>query len=259
MFTNQELQDLNFFLSNKQYDVSTRSASGHAIGEPIEKSIYDFLKQRDPEAYYKQYELLNILYYNNPNYVGSDRLYLLPNNALRLLLNRGVQATVAWSQTNLFVEKQNDTADIIKLLHKDVYGIIDIKTFDTLRQGQPPNIISAYKLAQLCSILIQEPESSKTLNVCYYSVAWKFNSNSKIEVIGTHLVDLFKINPQKLYINWAAAMQIQFHPHVISQDFNGTKLEWALEYLKVYCQSAQERINTMESKFLRPFQNIINN
>ena len=90
-------------------------------------------------------------------------------------------------------------------------------------------------------------------------MAWKVNSDTRITVVDTHLVDLFKIDPKNLYINWAAALQIQFHPHLVSQDFNGTKFEWAKSFLKKYCQSAQDRINTMESKFLNPFQNTLNN
>jgi len=54
----------------------------------------------------------------------------------------------------LFDEKQNDTADIL-VVKDDFYEIIDIKTRNISKSAQPPNIISAFKLAQVCAKMLR--------------------------------------------------------------------------------------------------------
>lgn len=255
MFTKYELDTLSHYLLSTSFDKPSGALSGHAIGEPIEKSIYDFLKKQSPNQFFKQYEFLNNLYLTNES--CEDKSLLIQNHSLRLLLNRGVQATKNWSPKNLFSEKQNDTADIIKIYNSDgleKYSLIDIKTFNTDLKGQPPNIISALKLAKLCNLLIENPTEADSFDICYYSVDWADTGNN-IEVKDVHFVNIFHIKPEILYINWAAAMQIQFHPSQVLQEFDlhKTKIEWAYEYLNVFCKSVKNRIAKMEKDFLLPF------
>ncbi|MBR6016615.1 MAG: HincII family type II restriction endonuclease, partial [Prevotella sp.] len=40
--------------------------SGHAAGEPFEKSVYQHLKKNYPTAIFKQFEFLNDLYLKHP-------------------------------------------------------------------------------------------------------------------------------------------------------------------------------------------------
>lgn len=256
MFTKNEIIELDKYLLSTNFPKPSGTLSGHAIGEPIEKGIYNYLKNKAPGSYFKQYELLNNMYLKHPN---EDRLSLFRNEALRLLLNRGKKATEEWSPQNMFVEKQNDTADIVKIINKHdflTYGILDIKTFNTKLKGQPPNIISAYKLAQLCMMILKNPSIESSFEIFYYSIDW-VDTDKDIKVTGTHLINLFSIPPEELYINWAAAMQIQFHPAQVSQDFSQseTKIEWARMYLEMYCASVNKRIVTMKDKFLDPFIN----
>lgn len=256
MFQNHEISSIQHYLSSYSFPKPAGASSGHAIGEPIEKAIYNFLKQQSPQEFFKQYELLNTLFSQHPQITGSERLTLLPTQSLQHLLNRGEDATAKWSTTELFEEKQNDTADIIRLMPQQVYGLLDVKTFNTKKNGQPPNIISAYKLAELCKILLQENQFDH-LDICYLSVDW-IEKSGKIYTEQSHFVDLFRIDHKDLYINWAAAMQIQFHPSKVSQ-YQGDvdKKLWAQEYLKKYIKSAEKRIQDMQTKFINPYLDYI--
>ena len=73
----------------------------------------------------------------------------------------------------------------------------------------------------------------------------------------TYIGELFKANPNTLYINWAAAMQIQFHVSELDQSFKGNLKEWAKEYLKMFVKSAEHRIDIMHQKYVAPFKKYI--
>ena len=64
---------------------------------------------------------------------------------------------------------------------------------------------------------------------------------------------LFSAMPSSLYINWAAAMQIQFHVHGLDQTWTGTQKEWAVEYLKMFVNSAKSRAQGMIDKYVPPY------
>lgn len=137
---------------------SKGTLSGHAAGEPFEKSVYTYLKTIYPENIFKQYEYLNDLYLKNPKKItAADRASLLNSPTILFLLSRGEKATEEWNPNNIFQEKQNDTADII--YHRNgFYDLIDVKTRNRGKNAQAPNIISSYKLAKACSIMIDNDE-----------------------------------------------------------------------------------------------------
>ena len=78
--------------------------------------------------------------------------------------------------------------------------------------------------------------------------------NDKLVRQDVHFMDLFKSEPSSLYINWAAAMQIQFHTCDMEQGFLGTKEQWAKSYLKHFVEQAKRRANEMINKFVTPFE-----
>ena len=251
VFKSDEMSAIRDYLQSYRFAKPIGSSSGHAIGEPFEKAVYAFLKNYQSEQFFKQYEVLNHILLKNPDISGKDRANLLPKHCLRLLLNRGDLAMKNWQADQPFQEKQNDTADIVRVISPNYFGLLDVKTFNTALNGQPPNIISAYKLAELCKILIQHQEFD-SLEICYLSIDWVEN-NKTIEATNCHFVDLFKIDPNQLYINWAAAMQIQFHPSTVQQSYQGDKADWAKAYLKRFTQSAQKRMLDMQTKFINPY------
>ncbi len=199
---------------------SAGTLSGHAAGEPFEKCVYHKLKQLYPNNIYKQFEYLNDIYLKHPKHISLEQRYALMNSPTALfLLSRGDKATKEWSPENIFEEKQNDTADI--LYYKNgFYDIIDVKTRNISKSAMAPN--------------------------------WKEKGNSLTATKAFH-GNLFKANPETLYINWAAAMQIQFHVCELDQSWNGTREEWTRHYLNIFVKSAKMRCKKMHDTYIKPF------
>ena len=150
------------------------------------------------------------------------------------------------------MENEDDTADIL-YVQRGFYNIIDVKTRNLDKNAQPPNIISAYKLAQMCAYMI-ENEEYDSISIDYIGINWREDKeNGKLVCEGAQHVCLFKIQPDDLYINWAAALQVQFHPHTASQSWEGNTEEWARGYLRHFVDSARKRCDTMRAKFIDPF------
>ncbi|MEE3619122.1 HincII family type II restriction endonuclease [Actinobacillus pleuropneumoniae] len=231
--------------------------SGHAAGEPFEKLVYAFLKRKLPDYTYKQYEYLNELYKKNPTVIGHKaRMALFNSPTLLFLLSRGKEATNKWSIENPFEEKQNDTADIL-LVKDSFYELLDVKTRNISKSAQSPNIISAYKLAQTCAQMIDNEEYD-LFDINYLEIDWVLKNNELI-CQSTYFAELFKSMPSDLYINWAAAMQIQFDVRDLEQKFVGRREEWARAYLKHFVQEAKKRADDMITRFVKPFEGYIIN
>ena len=226
--------------------------SGHAAGEPFDKYVYKEIKKQLPKNTFRQYEYLNDLYTQNSDVIGYEaREKLFKSPAVHFLLARGKDVTNKWSSDNPFDEKQNDTADIL-VVKNNLYEIIDIKTRNLSKSAQPPNIISAYKLAQVCAKMIDNEEfDSFTIN--YFEVDWELEKE-KLICKNAHFANLFKCKPDNLYINWAAAMQLQFHVCDLDQTFEGNMEDWAKTYLKHFVTQAKKRANDMITKFVKPFE-----
>jgi hypothetical protein len=229
--------------------------SGHSAGEPFDKHVNNILSEMYKGKVFRQYEYLNYLYTKNPDAVGVDaRKALFNSPTLMFLLSRGKNATNKWSVENPFEEKQNDTADIL-VVHKNFYEIIDIKTRNMSKSAQAPNIISAYKLAQTCAKMLDNKEF-QSFNINYFEIDWKLEGNYLV-CENSHHKELFKANPSSLYINWAAAMQLQFHVKDLEQVYIGNREDWAREYLKFFVESAKKRTKDMVEKFIKPFEKYI--
>ena len=253
-----EIIDFSFVISsmkNFEVDRPTKSTvgtlSGHAAGEPFEKCVYHILKRKYPKCIFKQYEYLNDIFLKHPKYITVEQRYALFDSPIALfLLSRGEKATKMWSTQNIFEEKQNDTADIVFYQH-GFYDIIDVKTRNMSKNAMPPNIISAYKLAKLCANMIDNVEYD-SINIDYIEVDWVENKD-KLMCVNIHHAALFKAHPEELYINWAAAMQIQFHVCDLDQSWSGNKEQWAKHYLKVFVDSAERRSQKMRDMYITPF------
>ncbi len=226
--------------------------SGHAAGEPFDKFVYAAIKKQCPGKTFRQYEYLNDLYLKNPKYISfAERQQLLSSPTVLFLLSRGKDATTKWEVDNQFEEKQNDTADIL-VVDKNYYEIIDVKTRNISKKAQQPNIISAYKLAQMCAVMLDNKEFN-TLGVNYIEIDWKLVGNNLV-CEDAHHGNLFIENPANLYINWAAAMQIQFHVSDLEQNYKKNLENWAKDYLRHFVGEARGRAKTMIDKFVKPFE-----
>ena len=130
--------------------------------------------------------------------------------------------------------------------------MVDVKTQNTEKKAQSPNIISAEKVANACRICLENKEPFLPFNFIYIGVKWTAESNRLVcnEVI---VKSLTKVPPSNLYINWAAAQQIQFHPFEVDQSFKKSGVDWASEYIEVFCDQLERRIDN-EDKKLKQFR-----
>ena len=231
--------------------------SGRAAGEPFDKHVYSEIKKQLPENTFRQYEYLNDLYSKNANIIGvKARQALFDSPSVLFLLSRGKEATKKWAVDNPFDEKQDDTADILILVVKDnFYEIIDVKTRNLSKIAQAPNIISAFKLAQLCAIMIDNQEFD-TLSINYFEIDWLLE-NDKLVCKEAYFASLFQSTPENLYINWAAAMQLQFHVCNLEQTFIGTAEQWTKAYLKHFVKQVYRRSEYMTEQYAKPFEKYI--
>ncbi len=229
--------------------------SGHAAGEPFDILVYEKLKECFPGKTFRQYEYLNDLYRKNANTIGvAARQALFNSPSILFLLSRGKEATKNWSLINPFDEKQNDTADIL-VVNDGFYEMIDVKTRNIAKSAQAPNIISAFKLAQLCAVMIDNNEYGN-LSINYFEIDWVLEGE-RLVCKNTHHACLFKIRPETLYINWAAAMQIQFHVGEVEQDFAAPLDYWARDYLRHFVEQVYRRSEYMIKKYATPFEKYI--
>ena len=90
----------------------------------------------------------------------------------------------------------------------------------------------------------------------YFEIDWLLE-NDKLICKDAFFGCLFNANPTDLYINWAAAMQIQFHVCDLDQTFKGKRKQWAKEYLKHFVTQAKKRADDMITKFVKPFEKYI--
>lgn len=247
--------DINFLVNEligtKVPKPLSGTLSGHAAGEPFDKHVYTIIKKHFPNSTFRQFEYINSLYSKNSNATTTEeRLSLIPDEHLRLLLNRGKESTKKWSIETQFEEKQDDTADII--IEKNGFiNIIDVKTFNMDKNGQPPNIISAYKIAQMCAYMLRDKKFD-THDITYIGISWKIEDDYLV-CKGVSIKQLFKTKPKDLYINWAAAMQIQFHVDKLTQNFEGSTRDWCESYLKRFVIQANDRSDKMKERFVKPY------
>ncbi len=229
--------------------------SGHAAGEPFDKHVYNEIKKQLPKNTFRQYEYLNDLYSKNPEIIGNQaRQELFDSPSVLFLLSRGKEATKNWTLENPFDEKQDDTADIL-VVKDGFFEIIDIKTRNLSKTAQAPNIISSFKLAQMCAIMIDNKEFDN-LSINYFEVDWELEKE-KLICRDAHFVSLFKSIPENLYINWATAMQIQFHVCNLDQEFKGSIEGWTKAYLKHFVAQVYRRSGYMIEKYAKPFEKYI--
>lgn len=214
----------------------------------VNSVVHELYKQL-PNSIFSQREYLNQLFDKNRKNYEIIKQNLFNNPSVHFLLNFKTDIT-----EKPFDEKQDDTADIL-VVKDGFFEVIDIKTRNLSKTAQAPNIISAFKLAQLCAIMLDNKEFD-SLSINYFEVDWLLEDN-KLVCKNAHFVNLFKSIPENLYINWAAAMQIQFHVCDLDQEFRGTLKEWTKLYLKHFVTGVYRRSKYMIEEYARPFEKYI--
>ena len=92
-----------------------------------------------------------------------------------------------------------------------------------------------------------------TIHLNYIEIDWQLKEHH-LECLDVHFAEMFKIPPSELYINWAAAMQIQFHVCDIEQTHTGSVEDWAYAYLKFYVGDVYRRADYMVKEYAKPFE-----
>jgi hypothetical protein len=257
--------DLDFLLAYMPEKRIARSASGtlsgHAAGEPFDKFVEVRIVEEYPDRTFRQAELLNVVFADHPAAVSqAQRNALLGPPALNGLLSRGRQATILWAPDRPFVEKQNDTADVIVLedagldLFAGPVHLIDVKTYNITAKGQPPNIISALKLAKMARGMIEEANYTSH-DITYVGVDWILDGKELV-CQDCSVKELFRTPPEGLYINWSAGLQIQFHVRNLAQDFDGTIQEWLRTYLGHFVASVDRHAIKIVRDWADPYREL---
>lgn len=231
----------------------TGTLAGHAAGLPFERLVHERLVSTFGGRALRHFEFLNEVLGRHEHEAVAQRIAAFGPNSLQGLLCRGKAQMAAWSSANQFEEKQNDTAESI--LTSDLVFepdsshllLLDVKTYNAAKQGQPPNIISAGKLSEALASALEE--GAVRFDIVYVGVSWTLDGQS-LRGNEISVVSLFKMDP-KLYINWAAAEQIQFHPHLAEQDYSASREEWAKEFLAHFVDSLDRRIGKQFSRLER--------
>jgi len=223
--------------------------AGHSAALPFEKVVHLELSKVFGKRAFRQFELLNHLLASNKSIVTAEgRRSLLGTRSLQKLISRGKEAMSDWTIEQQFEEKQNDTAESIILpgLKTTLVGVspivlIDVKSKAVEKRGQPPNIISADKVANICKSVIEDNDASAFF-IVYIAVGWE-ERLAELVCSKTNVVQLNRISPESLYINWVAAQQIQFDPFDVDQSYRGNVVSWAKAYLVTYCEQLEKRVD----------------
>lgn len=254
-----EIQSLVSSIIGSQVPRPPGTLSGNVAGLPFERLVHRVLTTEWPDRCDRHFEILNkILLANRVAKTATQRIELCGPPSVSSLVSRGSAPMGKWTPINLFEEKQNDTAENI-LLTKPVYdlranqiSLIDVKSHNNSKKGQPPNIMSAGKLAKACKLALEE--GSIEFDIIYVSVLFDPKKET-LDCTGVKTISLFNVNSD-IYINWTAAQQIQFEPHEVDQDFKGTKEQWARRFLETFCDSLEKRISK-DKKRLAEYRSVL--
>lgn len=230
---------------------SNRETSGHTVATPLEEEVYDALSKAYPGLTFKQHEAVN-KYLSQAAVQGRvSNGFVFGNEAVDYLVNPGKKALSSWPE-EIVPGRQSDTADIVLFSDSSLFDgssvfLIDVKSHDLGKNSQPPNIMSARKLAKLAEICLSK-NIDPNFSMYYVDLGYR-KKDAGVVVEDVRMVDMMKIPPldynnkgKPMYINWAAALQVQFRPSEVSQDFELSQKDWLAVFMKNYTSQKRDRI-----------------
>ena len=230
---------------------SNRETSGHTVATPLEEEVYDALSKAYPGLTFKQHEAVNKCLSQAAAQGRVSNGFVFGNEAVDYLVNPGKKALSSWPE-EIVPGRQSDTADIVLFSDSSLFDgssvfLIDIKSHDLGKNSQPPNIMSARKLAKLAEICLSK-NIDPNFSLYYIDLGYR-KKDAGVVVEDVRMVDMMKIPPldydgkgKPMYINWAAALQVQFRPSEVSQDFELSQREWLAVFMKNYTSQKRDRI-----------------
>lgn len=228
-----------------------QETSGHRIATPLEEEVYDALSKVYPGLTFKQHEAVNKYLSENVVQGRVPDGFVFGNEAIDSLVNPGKKALSSWPE-ELVPGKQSDTADIVLFSDSSLFEgsaafLIDVKSHDLGKSDQPPNIMSARKLAKVAEICLSK-NIDPNFSLYYIDLGYR-KKDAGVVVEDVRMVDMMKIPPldynnkgKPMYINWAAALQVQFRPSEVSQNFELSQKEWLAVFIKNYTSQKRDRI-----------------
>ncbi|MBT1034941.1 HincII family type II restriction endonuclease [Canibacter sp. lx-45] len=253
----QLLQDIATKLTHAEAPRPSGQLSGHAGGLVFEGLAHKELVSHAPGRAFRHYEALNAALSDFVATGKKPESATFGEPALDYLVSRSKSATEKWKPSNPFEEKQNDTAESILFSDGELkfespeVTLIDIKSQNASKPSQPPNIISANKLSQAAKLVLESGAEPK-FDIYYLGVRFFPTERNGVKILKADewcVVDLFKIAPTELYINWAAALQIQFHPFDVKQNYQRSKRDWFRDFLEhCYSKSLASRIAKQQKR-----------
>ena len=107
--------------------------------------------------------------------------------------------------------------------------------------------MSARKLAKVAEICLSK-NIDPNFSLYYIDLGYR-KKDAGVVVEDVRMVDMMKIPPldyngkgKPLYINWSAAIQVQFRPSEVSQDFELSQKDWLAIFMKNYTSQKRDRI-----------------
>lgn len=245
-----ELQEAAASLVGSRVAKPKGTLAGHAAGLPFEGVVHERLTRIFEGRAFRQFEFLNRIMISSTEATLNETIQRLGPPSLQLLLSRGASALSSWSPENQFVEKQNDTAETIiqsnqHYVSGDPLTFLDVKTHNLNLKGQPPNIVSAEKLAHSLHAALQE--GKVLFDFVYLGIDWVIEDEYLVAQ-SSRAISMFKIKKMP-YINWTAAQQVQFHVGKVDQEFSGSAEEWAEQYLGHVWKSLIASQDTKRGRF----------
>ena len=243
-----------YFVNRGYIDLNLKpnqETSGHRIATPLEEEVYDALSKTYPGLAFKQHEAVNDYLSETVVQGRVPDGFVFGNEAVDSLVNPGKKALSNWPE-ELVPGKQSDTADIVLFSDSALFDgssvfLIDVKSHDLGKSDQPPNIMSARKLAKVAEICLSK-NIDPNFSLYYIDLGYR-KKDAGVVVEDVRMVDMMKIPPldyngkgKPLYINWSAAIQVQFRPSEVSQDFELSQKDWLAIFMKNYTSQKRDRI-----------------
>lgn len=243
-----------YFVNRGYIDLNLKpnqETSGHRIATPLEEEVYDALSKTYPGLAFKQHEAVNeyLSQAVTRDKVSDD--FIFGNEGIDYLVNPGKKALSHWPE-KIVPGRQSDTADIVLFSDSALFDgssvfLIDVKSHDFGKNSQPPNIMSARKLAKVAEICLSK-NIDPNFSLYYIDLGYR-KKDAGVVVEDVRMVDMMKIPPldyngkgKPLYINWSAAIQVQFMPSEVSQDFELSQKDWLAIFMKNYISQKRDRI-----------------
>jgi len=244
-----ELEPALAGVAGKKLRVGAGGHAGHAGGSLVEEAVRVALSKKLGGRVRRQHEVINELLEANEDVTGKTaREALLGGSAARAAL--GGRDLSKWSAGTPFEESQSDTADAILFAGDEIdmsdnaYALLDVKSGDLAKAGQAPNVISANKLFRICLGAVEA--GAMPFDIVYIGVGYRVSGN-RLVLDKPRAISLFSIN-EDVYINWASANQLQFHPLEVDQDYKGTPLQWADRFIGSYVSAKEEHARKLVGK-----------